>query len=236
MTEQPKHKSVEAAKLAVMRDIAFVAKVPNDDNSYTYASEAGLIDALREPLIRHGLTMTPRRTELLQSFGYRTSEGPMRHVRIRVTYRLSHPDSGTHEDIQILGEAADRGDKAIAKAQTLAMKYALRQPFLIKTGDDPDKHAAIPETVASYTQRTTKLDAVGSWPCVTGEAWEAHRIESENSTRKNRMVGELYHNDQKWFERATTIPAARDILTPADLKAIDEAKVYYEKKSASVSN
>ena len=40
--------------------------------------------------------------------------------------------------VKVLGDGADTGDKASYKAMTGAMKYALRQTFVIETGDDPD--------------------------------------------------------------------------------------------------
>ena len=72
-----------------------------------------------------------------------TSSGKsLRICRIISTYRLSHI-SGQYEDIQVLGEGSDSLDKAANKAMTVAYKYALRQAFLIETGDDdPDRHGS----------------------------------------------------------------------------------------------
>jgi hypothetical protein len=61
----------------------------------------------------------------------------MPHIRLRLTYRFSHV-SGEYIDVQTIGEALDTSDKAANKAMTIGLKYAIRQFFLIETGDDPD--------------------------------------------------------------------------------------------------
>lgn len=139
------HKNVQAAKLAVMEDVGYCQKKRAPNLNYTFAGEAALIKALRPFMILHGLTFTPTAVEILESSEYETSKGgTMRLVRTRQTFRLHHAASDTFEDIAVLGEAADSGDKALPKTQTCAMKYALRQTFLIETGDDPDEHASVP--------------------------------------------------------------------------------------------
>jgi len=40
----------------------------------------------------------------------------------------------------------DGGDKSVPKSLTIALKYALRQAFLMETGDDPDVHQPVAPT------------------------------------------------------------------------------------------
>ena len=40
-----------------------------------------------------------------------------------------------------IGEGRDSGDKAVAKAMTNALKYALTQPLMMRVGDDPEADA-----------------------------------------------------------------------------------------------
>ena len=51
---------------------------------------------------------------------------------------FEHVDTGDQAYVEVFAEAADQGDKRASKAMTLAKKYALREFFLIETGDDPD--------------------------------------------------------------------------------------------------
>ena len=53
-------------------------------------------------------------------------------------FRFIHAPSQTHIDVEVRGEGNDSLDKASYKAATGALKYAIRQAFLIETGDDPD--------------------------------------------------------------------------------------------------
>jgi hypothetical protein len=43
--------------------------------------------------------------------------------------------------VSSIGEGRDSGDKAVAKAMTNALKYALTQPLMMRIGDDPEADA-----------------------------------------------------------------------------------------------
>lgn len=131
---------------AVMGDVGYVQKVGQiTDNRgkkmYNFAGEVAMLRALRPSMLERGLCMFPVGCELFETheildgkYGKKTS----RTVRVVSTYRLAH-ESGEFVDIQVAGEGQDSGDKAAAKAMTIALKYAIRQTFLIETGDDPDE-------------------------------------------------------------------------------------------------
>jgi hypothetical protein len=130
---------LQKAKLAVNADVGYCLKTTSKGLNYSYASEAELIAALRPAMTEHGLTIDPVDMELVSRTEYQTArKHTMFTSIIKCTYRLQHV-SGTHEDIVVFGEGADIGDKGLPKAMTCALKYALRQSFLIETGDDPDK-------------------------------------------------------------------------------------------------
>lgn len=123
------------AKLAVMRECGYVQKQGRiqGQGNYTYAKESDFIAAIRPAMIEAGLTFTPVACEVIKS---ETNDKKV-HVVLTRTFRLSH-ESGEHEEISTVGEGIDYGDKACNKAMTAAKKYALREAFLIETGDDPD--------------------------------------------------------------------------------------------------
>ena len=59
---------------------------------------------------------------------------------ITITYKIVAIEDGSSIDIQVAGGGHDSTDKKTYKALTGAYKYALRQTFMIETGDnDPDK-------------------------------------------------------------------------------------------------
>jgi len=142
-TAPVKHPNMASAILGVMRDVGYVFKSGKIKigGSYSFAGETDLLRALRPAMIIHGLCMVPVGSiidPIHEEVTNRNGKSIARTVRVVATYRLMH-ESGEHVDLQVAGEGQDRGDKATAKANTIALKYALRQAFLIETGDDPDK-------------------------------------------------------------------------------------------------
>lgn len=140
--------NVWEAKLHVMKKVPYVYKKQPEKGSnkgltYSYASEAELIRQLHPAFIEVGLTIAPINAEPISVEPYPSkSGGLMQHTRVKMTYRLTHAWSKTWEDIVVWGESADVGDKSSPKAMTIGLKYALRQAFLIETGDvDPDAYA-----------------------------------------------------------------------------------------------
>lgn len=96
-------------------------------------------DVIRKALAEQKVSMIPTAIELVSEADHATSSGKtMSTVTVRTTWTLTDADSGESIVIQSMGSGADMGDKAIPKAQTNAMKYALLMGFLLSTGDDPE--------------------------------------------------------------------------------------------------
>lgn len=171
------HKNLAAAKLAVMRKVGYVQKTKPKEGqnygiSYSFAGEAAIIEAIRPAMIEAGLELEPAGVELVDNSIAVTKNGTnMRHILGRYTFRLTHAESGEHRDIIVLGEAMDAGDKAAAKAATIAYKYALRQTFIIETGDDPDRQPSV-ETVDLVNEQQIK-QIVKAWK-TSGVEWETY--------------------------------------------------------------
>lgn len=140
MTTTEKNPNLVKAKLAVMSQVGYVQKQGKmqGGGSYTYAKEGDFIAAIRPEMIAAGLAFSPVSCELLDKTEIPRDKGGFTfRVVVKRTFRLSH-ESGEFEDIVTVGEGMDVGDKACNKAMTAAKKYALREAFLIETGDDPD--------------------------------------------------------------------------------------------------
>jgi hypothetical protein len=131
------------AILEVMGSVGFVQKQGAKGLNYTYASESALIAALRPAMIEAGVFCYIQELPSIEQLPYVTSKGTaMNRTIAHGVVRFVHPESGTHIDVHAMGEGADVGDKAGNKAATGLLKYALRQTFLIETGDDPDQHSS----------------------------------------------------------------------------------------------
>lgn len=129
-----------AAVCAVMLEVGIVEKGgTNDFHGYKYASEFDLSVALQPAMARNGLCMVPVAMALVRSEGPKTRSGKPQYITEGpVTYELRHT-SGESVRIVAWGCGIDGEDKGAYKAMTGAYKYALREAFLIPTGDDPDK-------------------------------------------------------------------------------------------------
>jgi hypothetical protein len=137
---------------AVMNRVGYVQKtgqVSGGQVRYRFASEVDLLQALRPAMVEAGLMLLPvgcvvqQEMDRVEKSGRDGKPYIVTTVRARstVAYRLAHV-SGEYVDLQVCGEGQDSGDKSTPKAMTIALKYALRQAFLIETGDDPDESAS----------------------------------------------------------------------------------------------
>jgi hypothetical protein len=135
---EPTPGTIQEAKLEVMRAVEYVQKEYAKGLGYSAAMESKIVHTIRSAMIDAGISMSVLGGSVVSDGEYQTSKGTtMRRVVIERTVRFTHT-SGQYEDHHAFGEAADTSDKAFAKAMTIAKKYALREFFLLETGDDPD--------------------------------------------------------------------------------------------------
>lgn len=122
-----------------MADVTGVSLTSSRNLNYKYLSYAELVKQLRSAMVKYGLTVHPTDVVIENQGTYATSRGAeMRTVTLSVQYRFQISDE-EYDDVEVVVEAADTSDKACSKAMTQAMKYAMRQYFLIETDeDDPD--------------------------------------------------------------------------------------------------
>jgi hypothetical protein len=102
----------------------------NNFHNYDYVMEADLTDAIRPLMAKHGLSMTFGTGEL------RELASGVLAVQCRIT--LGDID-GNEMIVEMWGTGQDKGDKALYKAYTGAVKYFLYKTFMISTNDDPEK-------------------------------------------------------------------------------------------------
>ena len=166
--EVNKHGNIWEAQLAVMHEVSYVQKkgrVGTGKFSYSFAGEADLIAEIRPSMVKHGIVMYPTSCEVIKTEDYETRNGNRVSLLLtKRTFVFAHADSGTLCEIQVFGEASDGGDKRASKAMTLAKKYALREFFLIETGDDPDEViSSRGEENVGYVERAVRaLESCGT--------------------------------------------------------------------------
>lgn len=142
-------KTVWESWAAVMADVRSISK---DDNNPQQGFKFRGIDATMQavgPVLRtHSVMVVPTGQDL-RTETYQTRSGTqMKNVTVTVRYTVYGP-AGDHFEGVAYGEAADVGDKAVTKAQSVALRTFLLQSLMVPTGDpdpDADSHErSIPE-------------------------------------------------------------------------------------------
>ena len=123
----------------VMRDCSHVAKNgSNDFHKYKYATASDVLEKVNASLTKHGIASVVTPT-LLSVQEVTTAKGNTeRLATVEVTVTLIDGESGESFAIKGLGSGQDAGDKSLAKAQTMALKYCYLASLAIATGDDPE--------------------------------------------------------------------------------------------------
>ena len=177
-----KEQSIFTAIIDVMSEIGYVqkgGKVSFGSTQYSYASEADLIAAVRPAMIKVGITFHCAKIDIIQ-----TSPTLM----CMYSYVFTHAESGSCIEVQVIGEGKDlKGDKASYMAATGALKYALRQTFVMETGDDPDKTSS-EEHQATEEEKKEKIKQ------------ERKKKEQEEAKRKTEQL-ETINNINSMIEK-----------------------------------
>ena len=128
----------------VMRDCSHVAKNgSNDFHKYKYATAADVLEKVNAALTKNGIAsvVVPN---LLSMQTVTTAKGNSEQLAtVEVVITLIDCESGESLTLKGLGSGQDPSDKSIAKAQTMAIKYAYLNSLAIATNDDPeaDRHS-----------------------------------------------------------------------------------------------
>jgi len=153
------HKNIQEALHGVYSEVGYVQKQKSAGLNYSFAGESEFIQEIRPALINHGITMYVKSMDDLRNETYTTKNGSvmMRSI-VHATVRFQHVTQ-TYVDVEAYGEGSDTGDKSVNKAMTDCYKYALRQTFMIATGDDPDKEASQErKQIVSEDAKSKKVD------------------------------------------------------------------------------
>lgn len=110
-----------------------VSRIPkngyNSFHKYHFVQEADLLDMGRPLLLEHGILLLTNAVEESRS-------GDI--AKVKMEFTLVDIDTGAELKSYYWGEGQDKGDKAIYKAYTGAVKYFLLKMFLVSTGDDAE--------------------------------------------------------------------------------------------------
>lgn len=175
--------------LAVMSECGHVSKDGrNNYQNYAYVTAARVNDLVNAALTKNGI-VTATNFELLELREVSTKEGKAeRLATVKAEITLHDVDSEETMTISGIGSGQDVGDKGVAKAQTMAVKYAWKSTLLIDdASDDPDSDAG------SFV-RTETPGGKPVKPAAVGKCEKCGRDLNENTVRycQKKFNGHLY--------------------------------------------
>lgn len=154
MTDKP---SIHEALGAVMADVGHVAKRDrNQAQKFNFRGIDAVVNAVGPVLRKHGVITIP----IVEDVQYRdaqTNKGKStRECMVRIRFEF-HGPAGDKIDSVVVAEAMDWGDKATAKAHSVAYRTALLQVLCIPTDEpDPDEDSYERDTAVKPTKPAQK--------------------------------------------------------------------------------
>jgi hypothetical protein len=134
--------AVHIAWMRVMQDVQEIRKdsTANMGGQVRFRGVDATMNAFGAAQRRHGVIVMP--TSVEKAYGEtKTSNGKvMRECTVTVTYKIMGP-KGDHMTVMSIGESLDTGDKATAKAMSVALRTLLLQVGMVPTEmpKDPDQ-------------------------------------------------------------------------------------------------
>jgi hypothetical protein len=133
--------NVYSAWNSVMQQVQQVGKTGyNQSQGFSFRGVDAVVNAVGPALREHGVIVIPDEIVENTATEYTTGKYDTRMVNrlVRIRWKVVGPEGDLFTG-ESVGEAADAGDKAMSKAQSVAYRVFLLQALCIPTGDpDPD--------------------------------------------------------------------------------------------------
>ena len=124
----------------IMRRVGYMEKDGyNQAQRYKYLSEAKIVEEIRGVMCDVGVIIVPHADQVDVQVIERGGKSPTILTTIVSTYSFVCADDGDSIQVRVVSQGTDTQDKGAFKSLTGGLKYALKQTFLIPTGDDPEK-------------------------------------------------------------------------------------------------
>jgi hypothetical protein len=168
--EQPETPAKPKTLVQKLADI--VAEIDNVDKrgrnefqKYAYVKAADVAWLVRKALSERNVYLVADVIEI-RNYEIPAKEGHMQAVDVKMQF--SFFDGDAPETLPIVlhsyGTGTDKGDKAVYKAMTGALKYGLRHAFLIPDESDPEADTSVDKAVAAEVERQKKGKAFKDEP------------------------------------------------------------------------
>jgi hypothetical protein len=159
--------TIHQALNAAMLEVGAVGKDSfNEQQRFNFRGIDAVVNAVAPAFRAHGIVVTPVLSKIDYTTVTTAKGSQMSAVRVIVEYVFSGPEGDAISAI-VAAEAFDSGDKATAKAMSVAYRTALLQTLCLPTDEpDPDSYtyvqeAPAPVEVPGLTTLAAKLRHVG---------------------------------------------------------------------------
>lgn len=132
--------SIHETMIAVAREVTGLAKHDrNDHQKFMFRGIDAVMNAFGPAMRTHGLMALPTVEDITVKESPGNNGKVTQHVRVKMRLTFVN-DAGESDDRTVVwGEAMDWGDKATAKAHSVALRTAYLQAFCLPTDErDPD--------------------------------------------------------------------------------------------------
>jgi len=151
--------------IAIMSEIGAIAKDTKSKDSginYAFRGVDDVYNKLHPLFCKHGVFLTQSILASDSMFFTNANGKPVNKASITLEVFLHAEDGKESVKTAGYGEAYDHSDKASYKAQSMAMKYALIQMFMIPTQEVKDVEHSNIEPVKTYIRDAEMLDLIAS--------------------------------------------------------------------------
>jgi hypothetical protein len=191
MSDSQQYTNIAAKLVQVMKICGYVQKdSTNKEQKYNYVSAAAIAEKVNAALVENRLISVPRFTIVSEKEKSTARGGVWQLVTVQCNLHIVDVDSGESVTVVSLGTGTDPGDKAVAKAQTMAIKYAWLTALNIETGDEPEADPATDrqEFVNQQPVNPIFTEICSLWQLL---GWEVNSINSYLEKRFNKPVNQV---------------------------------------------
>jgi hypothetical protein len=159
MSEKKELKNIYEAIAYVMKEVEAIGKnSQNKQQGFKFRGIDAVYNSMHDLMSKAEIVMLPEVIERHRDERQSKAGSLLFYTILRIKYNFIH-SSGSSVSCIVEGEGMDTGDKSVAKAMSIAQKYALFQTFLIPTEDSVDPDAESYEVVKKEQVENKKTKA-----------------------------------------------------------------------------
>lgn len=189
--------SIHETMIAVAREVTGLAKRDyNGGQKFNFRGIDAVMNVFGPAMRTHGLMALPTVEDITVTEKPGNNGKATQHVRVRMRLTFVNDVGETDERTVVWGEAMDWGDKATAKAHSVALRTAYLQAFCLPTDErDPDHDTYEVSAEDMEAQKTKYLAAIAAESDVTKlqDMWRqtpAFRSQIEERVEELQKAGE----------------------------------------------